>query len=468
MCCGIEQYRCAVGRFAFVLVKILTRKALIAAKRIRGFRAHGFAAKLAVATLLAMLLIGGVESNPGPNGSDRMGDTNDSDGDSVASDSKLDSLTKMMQFMSDGMTRIEAGQAEQTSKLDRRLSAMEAKIDSRLQEISGAQAQLTDEVNTLKQTCGELQTENDQLYDKVSALEDKLDSLENQSRRNNLLFYGLPTVSGETWDECEAKVMHVINSMLGISKVSIERAHRVGTAIIAKFSSYKDRELVLSKCKQLKGTAVSVSEDVSAMVRSKQKGLVPLKRELQKQGKKARIRFDKLHSDEGVFTFDLRSQTLKKLSSYPPPPQKTAPDQNMNRPHPPPPPPPRPAEENDTQGNMTDETRAKELYSSVVVGGSVSDKGGAVGGGGVSSGRSGKKGGQGYTPRTRVSASADRSGGDKSTVWQSKITQHVSRADSLTSTPTPTQRDRSQSAKRQRVSVSPGSGSESMECVNTS
>ncbi|KAK7469861.1 hypothetical protein BaRGS_00036139 [Batillaria attramentaria] len=75
--CGADLNRARVGLFMGVLLKILSRKARIAAQRIRGLRVGGLAAKMAVSTLLALLVIGCVELNPGPDSCDR-GDKNTS------------------------------------------------------------------------------------------------------------------------------------------------------------------------------------------------------------------------------------------------------------------------------------------------------------------------------------------------------------------------------------------------------
>ena len=64
MGCSVEAYRVTVGLFVGILLKILTLKAAIAAKRVKGLRVHGLAARFAVTALLLMLLMAGVEPNP--------------------------------------------------------------------------------------------------------------------------------------------------------------------------------------------------------------------------------------------------------------------------------------------------------------------------------------------------------------------------------------------------------------------
>ena len=65
MGCSFEAYRMTVGLFVGILLKNLTKKAAIAAKRAKGLRVHGLVARFAVTTLLLMLLMAGVEPNPG-------------------------------------------------------------------------------------------------------------------------------------------------------------------------------------------------------------------------------------------------------------------------------------------------------------------------------------------------------------------------------------------------------------------
>ena len=70
------------------------------------------------------------------------------------------------------------------------------------------------------------------------------------------------------------------------TEVVLERAHRVGTAIIGKFLSCKDK--MRDHAKFLKGFVISVREDVSLRVREKQKALMPLMKNLRDKEKKKR------------------------------------------------------------------------------------------------------------------------------------------------------------------------------------
>ena len=61
----------------------------------------------------------------------------------------------------------------------------------------------------------------------ITLHQNKLEALENHSRRNNVRVNGIPeSVERETWESIKSKVKDVINDKLGIA-ADIERAHCV-------------------------------------------------------------------------------------------------------------------------------------------------------------------------------------------------------------------------------------------------
>lgn len=110
---------------------------------------------------------------------------------------------------------------------------------------------------------------------KINALEEqnrnfckRLDQMEQYSRRNNLRIFGLPEVRGENTDIVIAEFFHNKLS-LTLPTTAIDRSHRIGKegkgprAVIVKFCSYRDRQLVFLRKKQLKGTSFVITEDLT-------------------------------------------------------------------------------------------------------------------------------------------------------------------------------------------------------------
>ena len=330
MSCTLECYRTLTGAFCSVLLKILTRKARIAAGRVRGLRVNSYAESIAMATLLVLLMIGGVEPHPGPtddkiaNGkrdsTSSASDDNHNDRGNAISPPTVDQLFAAISELSQAVNRVEAAQAalstqqtHNTAAVQQRLAEVEKKLDERLKTLEDSNDVLSADVGEMSTKVEQLEEENQFIKDGLRNLEEKLDSAENHSKRNNLLFYGIPTAAGETWSDCEDKVMNIIKTDMKITDgVAIERAHRVGKA---KLLSYKDKEKILKGAKNLASTNkdISVREDFSQAVQTKRSKLVPVMKTLRKDGKRARLRFDKLVTDDGTFTFNLQTNLIEKL-----------------------------------------------------------------------------------------------------------------------------------------------------------
>ena len=148
----------------------------------------------------------------------------------------------------------------------------------------------------------------------------KCDSLENHSRRNNLLFFGLQKErERESWEDCEEIVKKVIKDGMGISEnIDIERAHRIkNDVVVVKFLSFKQKNTILLKSSTLKRSDsyknITVREDFSSSVRAKRKGLHDLQKTMFESGKNPKLRFDKLICYDGVFTYDLKEEKVVQL-----------------------------------------------------------------------------------------------------------------------------------------------------------
>jgi len=162
--------------------------------------------------------------------------------------------------------------------------------------------------------CQALEEENVDLRNTIKSMDERLDYMENQSRRNNLIFHGVaPAKKGETWTDCEKIVTDVIEQKLDLTdSVNIQRAHRImrGKAIIVKLSEDKDKYAILKRSKALKGTKMYITEDFSLAVRQKRKGLIPHMVKARDNELKAVLRFDKLYIEDNIYTYDLVTATV--------------------------------------------------------------------------------------------------------------------------------------------------------------
>lgn len=155
-----------------------------------------------------------------------------------------------------------------------------------------------------------LEEENNIIRQEVIDLRFKADYQENQSRRNNLIFKGIPTQANETWEQTENIVKEFLYDKLGItcSELDIERAHRLNKfkgndkPIVVKFTFYKLRQRIMKEKKKLKGTHFSISEDFSDRVLQERKNLLPRMKIERDAGKIAYLSFNKLKVSDGNLT----------------------------------------------------------------------------------------------------------------------------------------------------------------------
>ena len=132
----------------------------------------------------------------------------------------------------------------------------------------------------------------------LKEIKDKLNDLENCSRRNNLRIDPIIEEENESLSQSEKKLQEIIQDQLQFKQdIEIERAHPSGKTmidgvankrrtIIAKFLNFKDKQEVLSKYKARKlwTKGIFINEDFSEDTMKKCKGLFERAKELREEG----------------------------------------------------------------------------------------------------------------------------------------------------------------------------------------
>ena len=220
-------------------------------------------------TIFLLLAVHGLETNPGPTFS-------------AAKDELLMSLDKKMK------------------DLEERLSESEIKMQ-KLQETN----------SILKETC--------------LTQAQKLEQLESQSRRDNIIIHNIPAASGtqETWADTEEKARKYLEE-IGVEKdVKIDRAHRLKTKnkpepIILKLNYYKDKENILEKARDAKRRRrkdnqqhveaakqeIFITEDYTTRVRKVRQMLRPKLEEALNANKRTFFSYDKLVIEGATYWYD--------------------------------------------------------------------------------------------------------------------------------------------------------------------
>ncbi|XP_075555559.1 uncharacterized protein LOC142588016 [Dermacentor variabilis] len=235
--------------------------------------------------LCLLVLDGDVELNPGPM--------------TKAQEEKLD-------LVAGSILRVEASNSALQESVNKVLH-MHVELKNDLEKLTKRVLDLEQKVAAAP--CAQSITSSD---NGLVGVQEKIDDLENRSRRSNVLFYGLTdSARSETWEESERLVSNFCTQKLGLTVTSISRAHRVGRfssekkrPIIAKFFNEKEVELVLSRGHKLKNTNFSISRDYSEAVREKRRKLLQFSRTMKKDGDRVRLVFNKLHLNNEVYEWN--------------------------------------------------------------------------------------------------------------------------------------------------------------------
>jgi hypothetical protein len=219
--------------------------------------------------LCALLIIGGVELNPGPT-------------EEITLKDLWDQLVPLCSLPDDM-----AGLKRSIEKLTASFGAIQ------------------DDLKVLRNRCQTLEVEKNELAA-------KLDRLEGHSRRNNLVFYNIAEQERENWKQTETLVKKMIEEQMGVQlhENDIERAHRLGRRrdksrpIIVKFSNFKVKSEILFRRTTLKGTKIRLDEDFTERVRSIRNKLTDFMFRARKDGRRAYIRFDRLVVDGQQYSLE--------------------------------------------------------------------------------------------------------------------------------------------------------------------
>ena len=218
---------------------------------------------------------------------------------------------------------------------------------------SGDVVDTVKEVRELRELVDNLQVEVNDLRSENSQLRKKVDRLEDNTRRENLIFNGMKESDDrENWSDCEDKVKDFVQQTLGIEDdVEIDHAQRLGRKrpqppppegateqadsqperrqqcrpIMVKFKSRKARQKVLDSVRQkgkdkdeaLAQSGVRVAEDYSREVRDARRKMFPHMRQMKEDNpeKQVFMRYDKLICGEQTFTFDFENDELTEVSA---------------------------------------------------------------------------------------------------------------------------------------------------------
>lgn len=192
----------------------------------------------------------------------------------------------------------------------------------KLDALDGIQKELVimrkamEDLGVMKEEINLLKKENESQRKRIAELEENQDYMENQSKRENLLFGGIKEREDETWEDCVQEVIK-LGEKIGVtlSRQDIIRAHRLPgkkspRMIVAKFQSWPKREELLKNKSKLKDTDLWIMEHFSRKVIAQRRVLFEEAKLMERNGEEAYVRFNRLHTANGIYRWDLEEQMM--------------------------------------------------------------------------------------------------------------------------------------------------------------
>jgi hypothetical protein len=159
--------------------------------------------------------------------------------------------------------------------------------------ITALDTKVNDLAENITSKITELTQANEQLSNKVAELETRLDVQEKKQRKRNIVLFGAPA-DAKVYDYLEGlfKEKLQINSPLFDT---VENAFRIGRAegkppILIQFVSERRKMDVMRQVHLLKGTRISLSDDLTPNERIQRRVVVAAQREAKKLGIQAKVR----------------------------------------------------------------------------------------------------------------------------------------------------------------------------------
>ena len=171
---------------------------------------------------------------------------------------------------------------DEIASVRRQVDYLKLDMDNKIQTLVSNTEKINDEVKSLESKVETLAEEKTLLKRRVDKLTEDLDEMEQYSRRSCLIFAGIKE-TGDIPEDTDKAILDVCNNKLGLNltQEAIDRSHRLGPVrearmeqgnevnpsprpIIVKFTNYHNRSMVFSSKRNLKGSPVSIMENLTA------------------------------------------------------------------------------------------------------------------------------------------------------------------------------------------------------------
>lgn len=178
------------------------------------------------------------------------------------------------------------------------------------QKIDNIEKELKQCSKIYEEKVAELEGKVDKLEQENTKLKQKIGIIERRLRQNNIIIHGIPEIEQETTSLISEKIITVFEDNIGIviDSTDISNIYRLGAnkdkkrPLLLTLSSQIKRSEVFRNCKKLKGSGISITEDLDEESLKERRILVKHLREARQANKFAKLKGNKLYIEGILYT----------------------------------------------------------------------------------------------------------------------------------------------------------------------
>jgi hypothetical protein len=273
---SIEEWRSRIGCF----VRRSRQKCTCTYKNIQYIKSYTRCHMSLVFFVICMLLaIGGIEQNPGPDTVELI----------------KSEIQKSNETLITQLTNTIIASKNETIKVVNEVKARVDGISAELESVKTQLSKANDRISSLESCKTELLN--------------KIDDLENKSKKNNIIIFGLTEIEDGNEPIDDFLLLAGCKLDVNLDKNCVSHAYRIGKnfgkrPLLVSFIQYSSKEIIMKNVGKLKGSKITISEDLSNKARAKRKNILVKAKEARDKGLNVKIRNNYLLVDNKVVTYD--------------------------------------------------------------------------------------------------------------------------------------------------------------------
>ena len=179
---------------------------------------------------------------------------------------------------------------------------------------------ITEQLKEIREEIQNNKDTNSKIIKCIENQEIRLDNLEKDVKRRNVIIYGVSDDKHERYEAREEKVIEILRGIgSSVTIENVDSTNRLGIfkdnnnrPILVRFITERAKKMVLSKAKNLKGKDIWINEDYTTKIQHERKLLVPKLKEMREKGYKAYIKYNQLIVDDKVYQTDENDKVYKQ------------------------------------------------------------------------------------------------------------------------------------------------------------